>query len=260
MVEVARNVVLLDVGGVLRDARKHVWLAFQHAFEQKLKSKTPFSDRIMALKATPEYHEGGKFASAVYALWKSMIFEDEILNYSDPAPVIARAEEQHPLSPELVKEIVEAKNAFYYEEGESRLALVNPIEGAREALDELKAKGYRLGAFTNAVSSFNTPWLKHWKMWNYFEAVLAKDEVARAKPHSDGIHAVCSKMGVSPEQCYYVGDSAIDSVAAKQAGCSTVLVLTGYGNASVLGREKPDFVCESLLDFAKKLSRQSPAR
>jgi len=90
-------------------------------------------------------------------------------------------------------------------------------------------------------------------MWEFFEAVLARNEVARAKPHPDGIHAVCQKMGITPAQAFYAGDSAIDAIAAKHAGCKTALVLSGFGTRKILSKEKPDSICKSLLDFARQL-------
>ncbi|MFH1056703.1 MAG: HAD-IA family hydrolase, partial [Candidatus Micrarchaeota archaeon] len=122
-----------------------------------------------------------------------------------------------------------------------------------EALHLLLEKGYRLGAFSNSVTSFNTPWLEFWGFSNLLEVVLTSEEIARRKPHADGIHAVCQKMGVAPEDCFYVGDVASDAVAAKSAGCKTALLLSGFGTQKILEKEKPDLVCKSLLDFAEKL-------
>lgn len=249
----SKNVVILDIGGVVRDARYYLWQAIQAAFDKKLGSRSPFSEKIMALKARPQYAKSDEFLRAVYAVWKSVIFEEEILNYDDPSRIIAQCEERYPLSDDLVKELNELWKGIYLNSSEAHLAEVKPVPDVAEAIRIIKFKGYRLGAFTNSISSFNTPWMKHWGLWDEFEVVLAKDEVENSKPSPDGIHAVCERMGVEPEQCYYVGDSAIDAIASRHAGCTSVLVLTGYGNEKSFSGEKPDFICKNLKEFVEKL-------
>ncbi len=247
--------MILDIGGVVRDARYYLWQAIQAAFGKKLGSRSPFSEKIMALRARPQYAKSDEFLRAVYSVWKSVIFEEEILNYDDPSRIIAQCEERYPLSDDVVKELDDLWKSIYRDSSEAHLSEVKPVADAAEAIRILKFKGYRLGALTSSISAFNTPWMKHWNLWDEFEVVLAKDEVENAKPSPDGIHAVCARMGVEPEQCYYVGDSATDAIASRNAGCTSALVLSGYGNEKSFSGEKPDFICENLMEFAEKLPK-----
>jgi HAD superfamily hydrolase (TIGR01509 family) len=60
--------------------------------------------------------------------------------------------------------------------------------------------------------------------------VVDRGDVARAKPEPDLFLACQERLGVSPVDCYVVGDAVWDLLAARRAGMLSVGVLTGgYG-------------------------------
>jgi HAD superfamily hydrolase (TIGR01509 family) len=60
--------------------------------------------------------------------------------------------------------------------------------------------------------------------------VVARGDVARAKPEPDLFLTCAERIGVEPEQCYVVGDAVWDLLAARRARMLSVGLLTGgYG-------------------------------
>jgi len=65
-------------------------------------------------------------------------------------------------------------------------------------------------------------------------------------------------MGIDLAASYMIGDSVRDVEAGHRAGCTTVLVRTGYGRGeweyqSDAWEHRPDLVCENLLEAVKSI-------
>jgi HAD superfamily hydrolase (TIGR01549 family) len=109
---------------------------------------------------------------------------------------------------------------------------VEPLEGARELLEELKRRGHRLVL----ASSAKEPELEH-----YLELLEARDladawtssaDVDATKPDPDLIQTALEQIGGGP--AVMVGDSIWDCKAAGRAGLPVVGVLTGgFGEAEL---------------------------
>lgn len=60
--------------------------------------------------------------------------------------------------------------------------------------------------------------------------IITRDDVAHAKPDPDLFLAAAERLGVAPDDCFCVGDSVWDLLAARRAGSLGVGVLSGgYG-------------------------------
>jgi phosphoglycolate phosphatase len=60
-----------------------------------------------------------------------------------------------------------------------------------------------------------------------FAVIVGGEDVSRHKPHPESLLVATKKLGLSPEEVLYVGDSVTDAVAAKRAGLPFVAVLSG---------------------------------
>ena len=58
-------------------------------------------------------------------------------------------------------------------------------------------------------------------------AIIGGEDVENHKPHPEGLFAACRRLGVSPADCVYVGDSVVDAQAAARAEIPFVAVETG---------------------------------
>ncbi len=73
------------------------------------------------------------------------------------------------------------------------------------------------------------------------------------KPRPGLIFQAASDLQIEVKASFVVGDRAGDVGAAREAGCRSVLVKTGYGERALeeLGDLRPDFIAENLLEAAK---------
>lgn len=127
-----------------------------------------------------------------------------------------------------------------------------PFEGVAEVLDAIEAAGSRWGIVTNkphylalgVVASMG---------WSERSAILiGGDTLARKKPDPDQLFMACETLGVSPDDCVYVGDDERDIIAARNAGMKSVAALWGYREAHEDPRDwMPDAFAEVPLDMIR---------
>jgi pyrophosphatase PpaX len=90
-------------------------------------------------------------------------------------------------------------------------------DGVREMLQALRAAGIPLGIVTGKGRAA-------WEITSHelhlgdFEVVVTEDDVAEPKPHPGGLLAALAELDLRPENAVYIGDSAGDLEAGRQAG------------------------------------------
>ena len=67
-----------------------------------------------------------------------------------------------------------------------------------------------------------------------FDEVQGQSDKYPRKPDPSAVYAVLERMGVSPEEAVYVGDSEVDMKTGKAAGMLTVGVTWGFRSEEVL--------------------------
>jgi FMN phosphatase YigB (HAD superfamily) len=86
------------------------------------------------------------------------------------------------------------------------IASVTLVEGARNILSFLKARGYRLGLISNAISPFKHPFYSA-KLDEFFDEAFFSCDVGLTKPDIRIYRTMLDKLGLSPSECVFVGDS-----------------------------------------------------
>jgi HAD superfamily hydrolase (TIGR01509 family) len=128
-----------------------------------------------------------------------------------------------------------------------------PNVGAETCLLALRNKGVLLGIITRnslpsvrlALERFETVRLHH------FSTVITRDD-SLPKPHPDGVHKACERMGLAISELMVVGDFRFDVMAGKAAGACTVLLTNGKPSVMAPGDPKPDYTVaclEEILQF-----------
>ena len=103
---------------------------------------------------------------------------------------------------------------------EAILSSLTPVPGAREVVEELAGKGYRLAIISNASSQSAVEALleKH-GMLGFFDVVVTSRLVGVRKPDPRIFHYTLLLLGLGPSQAVYVGDRGYEDVyGAKNAG------------------------------------------
>ncbi len=116
-------------------------------------------------------------------------------------------------------------------------SMTKPYPGVKETLATLGGKK----ATATTKSTFTTQTvLEIFGLLPYFDHVQGTDGFP-AKPEPDVIFAALKGLGVSKEDCLFVGDSSADMEAGKRAGIQTCAVLYGYGEREDLAKWEPDY-------------------
>ena len=134
---------------------------------------------------------------------------------------------------ENVWDFVDSYKNEYRKVSEAKTTL---LEDAYEAV-ELASSFARLGIVTTKTTMYTIPLLKNFKIFDFFETIIGRQEVTNPKPHPEPIEKAMESMNLSLENnIYMVGDTKLDLIAAQEAGVQGVGVLCGYGNKSELNK------------------------
>jgi phosphoglycolate phosphatase-like HAD superfamily hydrolase len=79
-----------------------------------------------------------------------------------------------------------------------------------------------------------------------FATAVCGGETARRKPHPEPLLLALGRLGLSPAECAYVGDSPEDVAMAKAAGVLAVGIPGGFPNREALAASAPDLLSPSL--------------
>lgn len=142
--------------------------------------------------------------------------------------------------------------AHYHDENGARAVV---FEAVPQSLQQLREQGLKLACVTNKPREFTVPLLAKVGLAQYFDAVVAGDEVAEKKPHPALLLEACRRLGLAPASVLLIGDSVNDAQAARAAGSRCVLVETGYnegeGVAQLAGAPGVDAIFATLGDAAR---------
>jgi mannitol-1-/sugar-/sorbitol-6-/2-deoxyglucose-6-phosphatase len=98
------------------------------------------------------------------------------------------------------------------------------LPGVFELLSTLKAKGYRIGLATSSTNALITTVLGKLDIRDFFVKVCSADDEQYGKPHPAVYLKAAHSLGVSPQDCIVIEDSATGMIAAKAASMTTFLV------------------------------------
>ena len=239
------KLLIFDVGGVLRDSSNLMDYAFRKGFEF-VGIKIPFpKEDLWKLRGIGKYNNSRACASAILVCIKTQTNLRNVIEKEN-------AEEFLDNSIQKLDKIDQAKldkilPIYKKEFHEGSGDLVKIIENVPEALEKLSKK-YILAIFSN--SSATTIKRDVGPLLSKFSLVISEEDVKNKKPSGEGIIKVCEKLGISPKEAAYVGDSQVDIQAAKDAGCVSIALLSGMGLKVHLEKLKPNYIFENLLKIS----------
>lgn len=140
------------------------------------------------------------------------------------------------------------KKFFSSEEAEP---LIQMFPNSKNILKELAMK-YELSIFSNSNIKTIKRDFEAIGVEN-FSAILSEEDVTNKKPSGEGIIKTMKILNADPENTYYVGDAVSDILAARDAKCNAVVVLSGMGTKKQLERAKPDIIIKDLSKLIEAL-------
>ena len=101
------------------------------------------------------------------------------------------------------------------------------FEGIKELLEGIEQGGMSWGIVTNKPARFTDPLVPNIGL-AHAGCIVSGDTTPHAKPHPAPLLEGARRLGLAPEQCWYVGDDLRDIEAGRAAGMVTVACAWGY--------------------------------
>jgi HAD superfamily hydrolase (TIGR01509 family) len=156
---------------------------------------------------------------------------------------------------ELGDEIRAAESELYFELIEE----VQPMESSRELIEDLRMRGHAVVLASSAKEEEVDHYLDLLDSRELADAWTTSADVKATKPAPDLVHAALERVGAAAEDAVMVGDTPWDVRAAKEAGVSTLAVLTGGFAIEELEESGAIGVFESVAELRQRLE-ETPLR
>ncbi len=188
-------------------------------------------------------------ASFRYAIPKvlGVTMPDEVLIQNVGMPL---DQQMHIFSPEKAHELVRV----YREHNRSvHDEMIKEFPGAKEAIESLKAAGYRTGLVTSKSRELAMRGLSILGLETVFDACVFCDDTDRHKPNPDPVLEALRRLGSGPGASVFVGDSPHDITAGRAARVLTIAALWGPFPRRRVIAAGPDVSLESVAELVPLL-------
>ena len=152
-----------------------------------------------------------------------------------------------PECPERLEEALELNRGHY---GRHLLDATRLYPGVREALEAIRAGGFRLAVVTNKPREFTLPLLEGLCVLDLFTTVVAGGDGPVLKPDPAPLQLALERCGCPAPGSWIAGDHHTDLEAGRRAGVSRCLCRYGFGTP---GAETWDLAVDSLGELAGHL-------
>ncbi|HWF37342.1 MAG TPA: HAD family hydrolase [Candidatus Acidoferrales bacterium] len=126
------------------------------------------------------------------------------------------------------------------------------LPGARSVLRQLRAR-YRLGIVTGGSGLRVRKQIRLFEFHRHFSVCVYSEDTAKKKPHPAPLELALKRIGMSAEECVYVGDAPEDIEMARRAGAHAVGVLGPFPTADRIRAAKPDVLLSSIRELPQYL-------
>lgn len=139
---------------------------------------------------------------------------------------------------EILKEIDSEISKIEYKAALDASAIVG-IEDVLKCIKgrNLKQAIYTLNKYKHAKIS-----LEKVDLLSYFDVIIGRDNVNKAKPHPDHLLEICKRLQVKPNEIIVIGDTSRDIEGAINVGAYSIALLTKLAKMEEL--QKADIIIE----------------
>lgn len=201
--------LLFDLDGTLIDTNELIIMSFRHTFKEMLNLEVEDTE-ITRLFGEP--------------LTQSM------LRYNS----------------ERAEELVD----FYRNYNESiHDSYCRSFNGAMEVLKKIKYAGIKIAVVTSKRRTLAERGMKLVGIFEYMDVIITPEDTEIHKPNPQPALKAMELLGVKPEETVMIGDSYIDILCGRNAGCRTCGVTYTALPIEALHKENPDYMINSLSDL-----------
>ncbi len=125
----------------------------------------------------------------------------------------------------------------------------------QDTLVTLKETGYNLAVITNKQTCFTERTMMRLGWENIFDLVLSFDSLPHAKPHPLPLRHAIETLG---GPAIFVGDSATDVAAARNAEIPIIAMSYGYNHGDPIDVANPDVVIDQMRQLLSHITPHAP--
>lgn len=135
--------------------------------------------------------------------------------------------------------------------------MVKGYDGAKEAILEIKAMGVKCGIVTSKRRTLGERGLKLVGLLDLMDDMVCCEDTKVHKPKGDPILYACRRFNIGTKDTIYVGDSHLDILSGKDAGCRTCAVKYSALPIDLLLKYKPDYAIEDLFELKEIIENEN---
>jgi pyrophosphatase PpaX len=134
--------------------------------------------------------------------------------------------------------------------------LVRCYADVPRTIGEIKARGHPLAVVTSKTHALALRGLEHVGIAHYFDTIVGCDSCTRHKPDPEPVLTALDRLGYSPREAVFIGDSVHDILAGNAAGVISVAALWGPFSREELAVAKPSRLVERIGDLLEVLAER----
>src|SRR5579862_7479439 len=135
-----------------------------------------------------------------------------------------------------VEQLRERYRAFHFVNHDR---YVKAYPGVPETLDVIASRGLAMALVTSKLEQLAKRNIEFTGIARHFPLLVGVESTVRHKPDPEPVRFALEKLGVTPEEAVFVGDSPHDVGAGNAAGVTTIAALWGPFTREQLGVAKP---------------------
>jgi len=249
------RLVAIDVDGVIRDVSALLYechkaalreIGLDRDFERSFtpeelwhfKGLGKFNSRFLSLPTIAAVLREGKSEQL-----KKMIHE---VNAEDHIGKLVSVEANYDIM-EKLDQMASVYAAKFNSDKSSSLITIYPK--LDEVISRLEMAGKKVGIVTNSTRSSLERDIPQ-KTLKGLSGIVTRESVKMLKPSGEGLRMISSMSGVGLDETIYIGDTVVDVLACKDAGCTSASVLSGMGLRQHLKRQGTDAIFKDLDEAA----------
>ncbi|MCP3810438.1 pyrophosphatase PpaX [Paenibacillus sp. SEL1] len=206
------NTILFDLDGTIMDTNELIISTFLHILNH------PDADPLTREHIIP--HMGGTL-------------DDQLRTFSGLTDVSG-----------LVKDY-RAYNQIHHDQ------MVKPFPYVIEVIQELRARGIKLGVVTTKIRPSTIRVLNLFNLTSSMDYIVTVDDVEHPKPHAEPVLKALAGLNAEAEHTLMVGDSSFDILSAQAAGVKSAGVAWSLKGEETLRGYGPDYMLYDMRDLLK---------
>ncbi|MCL5109275.1 MAG: HAD-IA family hydrolase [Chloroflexi bacterium] len=225
--------LLFDLDGTLVDSMSLIYASFRHTMREVLEL-APSDEALLGIFGQPLVKGLATLGGLPLDLPASLAANSHLPPVYDPG---------EPPEQRLMRRLLyvyRTHNLSHHDD------YIKCFPGANETLNELKRRGYALGVVTSKGQLTAVRSTARCGLDVHMDTMVVLEDTGKHKPDPTPLLLALRRPGRRPEESLYLGDAAVDVLAARAAGTVAAAALWGPLPREQVLALAPDYALESI--------------